>query len=101
MRSLILAAAMLAAAPAMADLVASNGKGNEMRLEQAPCTNEAVLSYLKPEFHSQFKRGMALLANKPVAVCWIDTEQGAYWIVTEAGEAVALPITIFVDEPGV
>jgi hypothetical protein len=83
-----------------ADLVARGG-ANELRLLNTPCTNAAVLAHLKDEWHSKFKTAHATIGPHYFNACWIDTEQGAYFIVYSDGDQNAIPVRAFVDQPGV
>jgi hypothetical protein len=94
----LLLAALLVAAPAMADLVASSG-ANELRLLNADCTNPAILAELKPEFHPLFKKAQATIGGKVIPACWIDTMEGAYFVKFEGGAGL-YPIEAF-SEAGI
>jgi hypothetical protein len=83
-----------------ADLVARGG-ANELRLLNTPCTNAAVLAHLKDEWHDKFKTAHATIGPRHFAACWIDTEQGAYFVVYEDGDQSAVPVGVFADQPGV
>lgn len=92
-------AASFVAFPASADLVATNGAGDELRLFDRPCTTAAILDTLNPEYHAKFNAGQAIIGGKVIKVCWIDTEQGAYYVMPEgATEGVAYPVSIFNDK---
>lgn len=70
MRLLVLCAALAAAAPALADeLVARNGE-DMVRLADAPCASEAVLSRLPPQHHQHFKAATAVVEGRTFAACW-------------------------------
>jgi len=70
MRSLLLCAAVLVAAPAFADdLVASNGK-DSVRLSDGPCKIEQVLNQLEPKYHREFKAASAQLKGQTYQACW-------------------------------
>lgn len=103
MRRLILAALAAGFATfAHADMVASNGAGDELRLMQTPCTNSAILDRVKPEFHSQFKAGQASIGGKIIRLCFVDTMEGFYYVIPEGAEqGIAYPVTMFLDQPGV
>lgn len=103
MRRLIIAA-LLAAGPAMADMVASNGAGDELRLFDRPCTIAAILAGIKPEFHSKFQAGQALIGGKVIRLCYIDTQEGSYFVVpegSEGGGGIVYSVTMFTSSPGV
>jgi hypothetical protein len=96
----LLIAAMFAASPAFADLVARNGK-NELRLMDMPCVHGGILGQLKEEWRPKFKKAMATVQGKTHYACWIDTGDGAYYTIWEDGTGAAYPVEGFVDEPGV
>lgn len=95
MRSLILAAALLAA-PAYADLLASNGR-DWLRLTQAARTNQTILPMIREEHRASFKAGRAEAMGKAYQACWVDTMEGAYVVFFDDGEIVALPVAAFVE----
>jgi hypothetical protein len=101
MKRILIAAAMLAASTAMADLVATNTRGDELRLMPAPCTNEAVLDQIKPEHRDKFQKAQASIGGKTFAGCWVDTGEGAYLIFYADGDRSVMPVTVFVNQPGV
>ena len=96
----ILALLALLALPAAADMVATNGTGDELRLMDAPCTNSAILDGIKPEYQDQFQRGQATVGKQTHALCWIDTREGYYFVFFENGQSMPFPITAFVSSPG-
>jgi hypothetical protein len=98
----ILAAALAAgiATSSFADLVATSGK-NELRLMDAPCVHGGVLGMLKPEWRPKFKKAAADVNGKMLYACWIDTMDGAYFVLFEDGDGQAYPIQAFIEVPGV
>lgn len=101
MRKLMLCAALLCAAPAFADLVAKNKNGDELRLFERVCTNPTILAAIKPEFHARFKAGQASIGGQVIALCYIDTNEGYYYIMPEgADQGFSYPVTIFINQPG-
>lgn len=102
MKRIIAALAVGFATFAHADLVASNGSGDELRLMQTPCINSAILDKVKPEFHAQFKAGQASIGGKIIRLCWVDTSEGYYYVIPQGAEqGLAYPVTMFLDQPGV
>jgi hypothetical protein len=101
MKRILIAAAMLAASIAMADLVATNPRGDELRLMPAACVNEAVLEQIKPEFRDKFQKAQASIGGKTFAGCWVDTGEGAYIVFFSDGDRLILPVTAFINQPGV
>jgi hypothetical protein len=101
MKKLVFLAALLAASTAMADLVATNPRGDELRLMPAACVNEAVLEQIKPEFRDKFQKAQASIGGKTFAGCWVDTGEGAYLVFFSDGDRLVAPVTAFVNSPGV
>lgn len=103
MRRFILAALAAGfATAASADLVASNGSGDELRLFSQPCTIASVRAAINPEYVDKFQAGQATIGGKTIRLCWIDTEQGFYWILPEgAQDGIAYSVTMFISSPGV
>jgi len=99
MKSLLIAA-ILAAGPALADLVTTNG-GNELRLMPGPCVHGGILGMLKPEHRAQFKKGQAYVQGKMFYACWTDTGEGSYVVFYDDGDVKVYSITSFTDQPGV
>lgn len=96
MRTLICAALLLAAGSAMADLVASNDQGNELRLGYAACDHQEILDTIKPEYHGDFHKGVAILGGNVIKACWINIpEEKMVYVVYETGASMAYPINIF------
>lgn len=90
------------AASASADMVASNGSGDELRLFERPCEIASVLAAIKPEFHSKFQAAQAIVGGKVIRACYIDTGEGFYYLMPEgATDGIAYSVTIFTSQPGV
>lgn len=92
MRSiLLLCAAMAAAAPAIADnLVARNGE-DMVRLVDAPCANETVLSQLPPQHREHFKAAVATVSGKTFTACW-RVMGGRAHLLYEDGDMGVIPM---------
>lgn len=84
---------------AHADLVAKTAD-NELRLLNSPCTHGGTLALLKPEHRPKFKKAIVMLKTLMVYGCWVDTGEGAYFVMLETGGGFALPVTAFLEEPG-
>jgi hypothetical protein len=97
----LLIAALLAAGPAMADLVATNKGGDELRLMPGRCVHGGILGHLAEEWRPKFKKGQAWIGGKLHFVCWIDTGDGDYFVMGESGASHFYPITMFIEQPGV
>ena len=91
MRTILLFCAVFAAAPAMSqDLVARQGD-NTIRLADAPCADEGVLSKVPPQLHAQFRRAVATVEGQTFAACWRKTG-GAAHLIYEDGDQGILPL---------
>ena len=97
MRTLLMAA-LLAAGPALAEKVASNGS-NELRLLDAACDHADILPHLKPEFHHRFKRAQATLQGRVIRACWIHTAEDdgedTFYVIFEDGIGASYPAQLF------
>jgi hypothetical protein len=92
MRSILLIAAALVAAPAFADdLVASNGN-DSVRLSDGPCKNEQVLKLLEPKYQDKFKEATAKLNGQTFAACWHPLGSAAL-LLYEDGDQGLIPMT--------
>jgi hypothetical protein len=101
MKRILLAATLFAACSAMADLVATNRNGDEMRLMPGPCVHAGILGHIgSKEARARLKKGQAWVDGKLLYVCWVDTGDGAYWVVCEDGEGRSHSVTSFTDKPG-
>jgi hypothetical protein len=91
MKLAILCAA-LAAAPAIAgELVARQGS-DTIRLADAACTSEPVLSRLQPQTRSQFRAATAFVQGRTFVACWRMTPNAAH-LVYEDGDQGLIPLT--------
>jgi hypothetical protein len=99
-RVLLAALAAGISTSAAADLVAKNGD-NELRLLNTPCVNSAVLAHIRDEWRDKFKTAQAQLGPQFFHACWIDTEQGAYFVIYSDGDQSAIPVRAFIDQPGI
>jgi len=94
MKFALLCAAALLAAPAMADeLVASNGN-DTVRLTDNPCSNEQVLSFLKPQFHEALREASAVVQGQMFKACWILDGHAAH-LIYEDGDQGLIPLQDF------
>jgi hypothetical protein len=90
------------AASAQADMVASNASGDELRLREKPCAIASVLAAIKDEHRDKFRDGQATIGGKTIRLCWVDTQEGYYWLLPEgAQDGIAYSVTIFISQPGV
>jgi hypothetical protein len=91
MRSILLFAAALVAAPAFADdLVASNGN-DSVRLSDGPCRVEEVLKQLEPKHQKEFKAATASLKGQTFAACWHEMGSAAL-LIYEDGDQGLIPL---------
>ncbi len=87
---LILLCAALAAAPAFAgNLVARQG-GDSVRLAEAPCKAEQVLSQLDPQLQEKYQEASATVQGRTFAACWRMTPNGAH-LLYEDGDQGMVP----------
>lgn len=94
MRFALLCAAALVAAPALADeLVASNGN-DSVRLSNGPCTSQAVLNQLKPQFREAMHDATALVDGQSFKACWTVHGDAAH-LLYEDGDQGLIPLTDF------
>ena len=94
MRFALLCAAVLIAAPAMAEeLVARNGT-DLIRLSDGPCTREQVLNRLKPQFHIALRNATALVHGRTFKACWIIDGHAAH-LIYEDGDQGLIPLSNF------
>jgi hypothetical protein len=92
MRSILLFAAALVAAPAFADdLVASNGN-DSVRLSDVSCQNEQVLKQIEPKYQKEFKAATASLKGQTFAACWHPLGSSAL-LLYEDGDQGLIPMT--------
>ena len=93
--SLCAAIAILAAMalPAQAgELVASDRKGT-IRLTEAPCVSETVLSHVPDEAKSEFMRAKVVLHGEEFTACWRITPVAAH-LVYEDGDQGLVPLSL-------
>jgi hypothetical protein len=96
MRKFVLIAALSLPLIAHADLLARAGK-NELRLMEAPCKNETVRALIKEEWRDKFHAARADVNGKSYEACWIDTNQGVYFVYYENEESAIYPVSVFIN----
>ncbi|HEX2544775.1 MAG TPA: hypothetical protein VHL79_07850 [Ramlibacter sp.] len=92
MKAVVFCAALatFAAAPAFAqDLVARQGN-DSVRLSDAACKSELVLSRLEPAIASEFRSASALFQGQRFQACWRMMGNAAY-LVYEDGDQGVIP----------
>lgn len=88
---LLICTAALASAPAFAeDLVARNG-GDSVRLGEAPCTSQLVLSRLQPQMHEQYRSASASVDGQSFQACWRVIGNAAH-LLYEDGDQGVIPL---------
>ena len=85
---------------AQADLVAAKG-GDEVRLMHSPCVHGGILGMLPEGLRPRFQKAQAMIGGTFFYACWADTGGGTYFILYEDGDARAIPVGAFLDQPGV
>jgi hypothetical protein len=94
MRFALLCAAGLMATPAMsAELVAYNG-GDSVRLSDSPCSNEQVLSRIKPQMRAALRDASATVQGQPYKACWM-AAGGTAHLLYEDGDYGVIPMADF------
>lgn len=92
MKPVLLLCAALAAAPAFADdLVAHNGN-DSVRLGEAPCTSQLVLSRLQPNMHEHYKSATAVVEGTNFVACWRVVGNAAH-LLYEDGDQGIIPLS--------
>jgi hypothetical protein len=100
-RFLFILMAALMCGPAFGDLVATNAKGDEVRLMHSPCVHGGVLGLLPEALRPKFMKAQAVINGTFFYACWADPGGGSYLILYEDGDARAISVTAFIDQPGV
>ena len=91
MRLLLLCAALAATPTFAGELVAR--QGNDMiRLADAACTTQSVLSRLAPGMRGQFKAASAVVDGRTFAACWRMLPAGAH-VIYEDGDQGLVPLS--------
>lgn len=93
MKAVVFCAALAAvAAPAFAqDLVARQGD-DSVRLSEAACKSELVLSRIEPGAATQFRAASAVFQGQRFQACWTMMGNAAY-LVYEDGDQGIIPAT--------
>jgi hypothetical protein len=85
------AAAMFAAAPAFADDLVARQGDDSVRLSDAACKSELVLSRLEPGMASDFRSASAVFQGQRFQACWRMMGNAAY-LVYEDGDQGVIPV---------
>lgn len=90
-------AALLAAGPALADAVASNGR-DTVRLSDKPCAITAVIAQIPEPLRQGRRTAAASVSGQPFAACWRLIPQGVH-LLYEDGDQGLIPAGDFKAVP--
>ena len=91
MKTLLICAALVAAAPAFAqDLVARQG-GDSVRLNDGPCTSPQVLGRIQPQQADEYKAATAVVDGQNFSACWRPVGNAAH-LMYEDGDQGLIPL---------
>jgi hypothetical protein len=97
MKRILIAAAMLAACTAMADLVATQG-ADSVRLTSVPCEAK----HINAKVRSEYRASSAVIGGRRFVACWTLLEKsGAALVLYEDGDFWVAPMSVFKNVPGV
>jgi len=97
----LLIAAIFAAGTAMADDMILKGEpGYYARLQDAPCTNAAILAHVKEDFRPMFKAAIVGTPTESIPACWV-AYAGQVLVTFEDGSDMALPVARFERTGGI
>jgi len=92
LRSVVLCSVIAIAPAAFAnDLVARQG-GDTIRLVNAACTSQEVLSRVAPQLRAQFRAAQATVDGRSYTACWRMTPSAAH-LVYEDGDQGIVPLS--------
>lgn len=102
MARILIALILLLAAAARADLVASNDRGDVLRLMGGACSSPTVLALLKPEWRDKFKAGVAMVRGERFEACWIEPDDapGTLVVFYSDGDMGEYSRAMFKETPG-
>ena len=92
--AVVLILGMISPALGAPELVVRLGE-NEIRIQGSTCEDKKVLSWVKPEFHGQFKKASVKLSGKGYAACWTMLPSGEVLILDETGDHGTIPQNAF------
>jgi hypothetical protein len=94
MRFALFCAAALLAVPALAEeVVASNGN-DSVRLSDAPCSSQQVLSLLEPQLRPALRDASAVVQGQTFKACWVVHGDAAH-LLYEDGDQGLIPLSDF------
>lgn len=70
-----------------------------VRVTDAPCTNEKVLSHLAAGAGKQFRAATSGISGAPYAACWVPSGKMAF-MVYEDGDKGLIPLAEFKEDLG-
>lgn len=85
---------------ASADLVFKDG-ADEVRLFPTACVHGGTIARLPLDWRARFRMAQASIGGKHFFACWLDMMNGGYFILFEDGDTAVLPITKFIEQPGI
>lgn len=80
----LLAMLLFVSCSAFAGFSGEPAPGVTLRLEDTPCVNETIRSYIKPGYKDTLSSGAATLRGAPLEVCWVYMD-GELFIIDENG----------------
>jgi hypothetical protein len=91
MRTLLICAALVAAAPAFAqDLVARQGN-DSVRLGDKPCSSQLVLGRIQPQQAEDYRQASAVVDGQTFQACWRSMGSAAL-LMYEDGDQGLIPL---------
>jgi hypothetical protein len=102
MRKLLLAVALLLAAPPLfaTQYLLENG-GNSIRLYESPCVHAGTLAMIPPPLRGDFKKADVYLNGQRIYACWRHDEDGDFQVLLEDGRGAGFYRKSFREVPGV
>ena len=98
MRVLAIVAALLAAGPAVSQVMVYRADKDVLRLYNQPCPVQ-VHQHLTPPLDA-YKAALATVGGQPFVGCWRPTSFGAVHLTYEDGDQGLIPVQAFKAEPG-
>lgn len=96
----LIAAALFASGTAFADDFVLKAGADTLRLQDAPCAYESVLSQLNEQWRGKFKRANAVVRGKQYEACWIADASGVF-VAFDDGDEARFPFAVFKRESGI
>lgn len=97
----ILAVSLLAALPALADdAVLTGERGYYARLQDAPCTDQAILEPVRDTYKSRFRTAIVGTPQATIPECWY-ADGDEVLLAFQDGSHIVLPVAGFKRTKGV